>query len=188
MKHIVSYFVLGCITLANSQLLAHPFEDPDQWKRNEIALALSHDKIIKKEPMGSFLEAQGKKTDFGGEVFLVHFENGMKGVFKPSKNDSKDELPAAHIEVAAYQTSIYLGFPFVPPTVLRTIDGETGSLQLFVSTAIDLLVPGAYKKMVNQLDPMDRIRLYLFYFSQVSFRIVKYEYLRSSYNKITIIV
>lgn len=47
--------------------------------------------------------------------------------------------------------------------MLRVINNQTGSLQLFVPTKIDLLVPGVYEKLVADLDPMEPIRLYLFY-------------------------
>jgi hypothetical protein len=83
------------------------------------------------------------------EVYLVNLASGLKAIFKPdpqhwvvdSKNANK-YLSNSHAEVAAYQLSHALGLHLVPPTVLRQVDGKTGSLQVFVQG--EQLVPALF--------------------------------------------
>ncbi len=70
----------------------------------------------------------------------------------------------AKAEVIAYKASVLLGFPYIPPTILTEINGQKGSLQLFVETSLDLLQPGAYKSVLQQADKDDLAALKLFYF------------------------
>lgn len=57
-------------------------------------------------------------------------------VYKPRKGERPLwDFPAGTLhyrEIAAYRLSLLLGWPFVPPTVLRDGPGGEGSLQLFV--------------------------------------------------------
>lgn len=67
----------------------------------------------------------------------VHFE----AVFKPVSGEDKkfhNENNLGHDysrEVASYLVSEHFGFDLVPPTVLKTIRGEVGSLQYFLPDA-----------------------------------------------------
>lgn len=60
------------------------------------------------------------------------------GVFKPLDGENPDVRNEYHIdrfdirEVLAYELSEHFGFDLVPPTVHREIDGQIGSLQLFL--------------------------------------------------------
>jgi hypothetical protein len=84
------------------------------------------------------------------DAYFITFENGLRAIFKT------EEKPwGIYGEVAAYRVSEALGFYRVPPTVLRTIDGKIGSLQLFVETDIDLVASKtkrqeAYKKVPKE--------------------------------------
>ena len=60
-------------------------------------------------------------------VYLLLFENGMKAVFKPNRS-----LQWQISALRAYHFSQLLGLKLVPPTTIRTIDGQTGTIQLFV--------------------------------------------------------
>jgi hypothetical protein len=63
-----------------------------------------------------------------------------RAIFKTVSGDpgTAADGPAAHYEheVAAYRVARLLGLELVPPTVLREIDGQRGSLQLWVEGAL----------------------------------------------------
>jgi len=141
----------------------HEFEDPNTWKAHgdEIAEMLKKTDITDHKPMKIALEEQGKKIEFDGEVFLVTLKNGIKAVFQSLPLDDQGD---AITEVAAYQASRALGFPHIPPTVLREIDSRKGSLQLFVDTPIDLLGDGEFKKAFSNFSKEDIDNLLIFYF------------------------
>jgi hypothetical protein len=79
------------------------------------------------EPMKTFLEKQNIIPDFTNDVFYVVLDNGVEAVFKPDL-----EAQDMYGEIAAYQANKLLGVDFVPPTVKRSINGQSGSLQLYV--------------------------------------------------------
>lgn len=62
------------------------------------------------------------------DTYLVEFANGSRAVWKPHKKVWSSNYRA---EVLAYEIDRMLGFNLVPPTVVRTFNGEVGSLQLF---------------------------------------------------------
>jgi hypothetical protein len=134
---------------------------PDNWKNPEIAKLLKQGKVLTMRPMKEHLESCGKKVEFDGEVYLVELDNGLKAVFKTLP---ADDLGDAFAEVAAYQASVTLGFPNIPPTVMTMINGKKGSLQLFVETPIDALAPGMYNAALNEASADDVANLKLFYF------------------------
>lgn len=71
------------------------------------------------------------KLDGGsGSVYFVSFKNDGDGVFKPKSGSEKER--------AAYLVDRFIGFDFVPPTVVRTIDGERGSVQKFIADAKEI--------------------------------------------------
>lgn len=63
------------------------------------------------------------------EGYFVKLDNGLEGIWKPYKSTQV----SAEAEVAAYKIDRYLGLNQVPATVLKTVNGEIGSLQLKVS-------------------------------------------------------
>lgn len=112
-----------------------------------ITRMLQSEHIAEVETLESFFEREGRAVQFTNEVHLVQFCNGQKAVFKPVE---EDDIRYAYAEVAAYNASQWLGFPFVPPTVLRTVNGAWGSLQWYVhgESEISFLDPeqeAAYK-------------------------------------------
>ena len=60
--------------------------------------------------------------------YLLLLEDNIKAVWKPHK---RIKLSNYRAEVLAYELDVLLDFNLVPPTVVRTIDGKLGSLQLF---------------------------------------------------------
>ena len=71
-----------------------------------------------------------------GDAQFVKIRDDGGGVFKPHtgyEGSTKTEFIAR--ERAAYLISRFLGFDFVPPTVIKVVNGEEGSLQEFVEDA-----------------------------------------------------
>lgn len=134
---------------------------PRNWKNVEISKLLEKGKVVFMRSMKEHLHACGKKAEFDGNVFFVELDNGLKAVFK---SFPKDDLGDAYAEVAAYQASVVLGFPNIPPTVMTEIKGMKGSLQLFVETEVDSLAPGVYEAALKEVSQDDIANLKLFYF------------------------
>lgn len=70
------------------------------------------------------------------EGYFVKLDNGLEGVWKPYKSTQV----SAEAEVAAYKIDRFLGLNQVPATVLKTVNGELGSLQLKISGPIQKTV------------------------------------------------
>ncbi|NDA91342.1 MAG: hypothetical protein EBY20_10695, partial [Alphaproteobacteria bacterium] len=119
---IITYLIISCLSFNCSY--AHEFEHPASWHNPKITKILKTAKVTDIKPMKEVLIEQGKKAEFDGQVFLITLENGVQAVFKSLPLDDQGDAKA---EVAAYQASVYLGFPYIPPTVLRKINGMTGS-------------------------------------------------------------
>lgn len=71
-----------------------------------------------------------------GDARFVKIRDDGGGVFKPHFG-YKPERINFYIsrERAAYLISRFIGFDFVPPTVIKVVDGKEGSLQEFVENA-----------------------------------------------------
>ncbi len=146
--------------VAHAQI-SNAWQDPQTWKNSDIARYLQNAPIVSQEPMATYLHKNGFEVDFTSEVHLITFINGTKAVFKPIPDP---ENHSAYAEEAAYKASVVLGFPHVPPTIIRTIGNQTGSLQLFVTSDIDLLKEGAFLTFLQQVDQEAFALLKIFYF------------------------
>lgn len=154
---IFFYFVFCSIAA-----YAHPYAHPDSWNNPKILEILKTSKISSMESMRDYLSRTKKSISFNNKnVFLVTFEGGIKAVFKAFPKDDQSEAQA---EVAAYNASLHLGFPKIPPTVLRELDGKKGSLQLYVDTKIDLGQEGQFNEFIKTVSKDDLANLNLFYF------------------------
>lgn len=137
---------------------------PQNWKNSEIITLLKKGKMVFIHPMRDYLQSHGKKIKYtGNSLYLVELDNGLKAVFK--------SFPQKHLgiadgsgEVAAYEASIALGFPYIPPTIMRTIGDKKGSLQLLVETDVDSLIPGVYEAALKKASSDDVANLQLFRF------------------------
>lgn len=116
-------------------------------------------------PMSDFLRSKGKSVDFENNVQLVELAGNIKAVFKPCE---EDDLRDAYAEVAAYKASRFLNIDLVPPTFMRTIDGLTGSLQLYIETDLDALDPEVYRSALAQADKdsVANLKIFCFVFGQ----------------------
>lgn len=147
--------------LWSSQVLAHAWQSPETWSCAQILEILKKTPVVHQMSMKEALEAQDKTVEFEGDVSLVTLEGGIKAVFK---SVPPEDLADAHAEIAAFKASRVLGFPDVPPTVMRTIGTKRGSLQLYVETSTDLLTNDAYEKALQEVPQEDQDRLRVFYF------------------------
>ena len=84
-------------------------------------------------------EKASSKDIIGGcssRPVFVEFKDDGAGIFKLSSREEKLEHVGNYKkERAAYLADRFLGFGLVPPTVIREIDGEIGSVQEFVPDA-----------------------------------------------------
>lgn len=127
---------------------------------NQISL-LKNSAIKKIISMRDFLHSTGKKAEFENVVKLVTLADGTKAVFKPIP---PDDMGDAHAEVAAYKASKFLGFPDIPPTIIRKINDEIGSLQLYIEPSMDIPTPSEYKEILQMVASDEVANLKLFYF------------------------
>ena len=129
-----------------------------------IVEQLLHDKIVNVQPLDTALGKKGK-TLTERRLFLITLKSGIQGVYKPlSKKDRPMDERQMMSEVAAYKASSILGFSLVPPTVIRTINGVRGSLQFFVKTNTDPMIPGMFNRAVAQADKDELATLKIFYY------------------------
>lgn len=124
------------------------------------------DALVKRESELSNLPVAETPTRlFGGSnrVYLVSFEGGSRGVFKPGDGERHLwEIPESHgklylRERAAYLVSRKIKFNLIPPTILREIEDEEnvaheGSVQDFIPDP---------KGLIWDVDPSD-VRQQLF--------------------------
>ena len=127
---------------------------------------LLHDEIVSISLLRNELDRIGKIVTCKNDLLCIGLKCGMKGVFKPFSEH------AIFAEVAAYKASHTMGFSLVPPTVVRTIQGKVGSLQLFVNTNVDTRVKGVFEHAIDHADPDELANLKIFYyvFGQWCFR------------------
>lgn len=107
------------------------------------------------ERLQDFFGRQNISIPFTNDVYLMQFCNQINAIFKPAKDE---DVRYAYAEVAAYKASLWLGFPCVPPTVLRQIDDVWGSVQLYIQGDHDLVM--------NDLEQEAAYKIFCFIFGQ----------------------
>ncbi|MFA5830972.1 MAG: hypothetical protein WC878_04040 [Candidatus Paceibacterota bacterium] len=76
------------------------------------------------------------------KVFFVEFIGDESGIFKPASGEfaySKNHIEKGTLykrERAAYLADYFFNFGIVPPTIIREIDGEEGSVQRFIPDTV----------------------------------------------------
>lgn len=145
----ISAFLLACAPLLHAQ----PSWD-DRLDFDDIAQQLQKEAIRKNNGLEDYFKKHKKNIDCGNRMRMITLDSGLKGVFKPGEY--------GYAEVAAYKASRAIGLRLVPPTVLRTIDGQTGSLQFYIETKTDF--SAASKKYLQMLHPKVVSDMKVFYF------------------------
>lgn len=161
-KTLIILFQLWVIA---SNLGAHTIEQLWQVKQprwdeyldfEKIETALANEKIIDIKKIKDYF-SDSKKIDADNDVYIVLLENNLKAIFKPN-----EDWPA---EIAAYQANKFMNYRLVPPTVMRIINDQKGSLQFFVESDIDLLESDDIcEKCFSNLYPKVVSDMKLFYF------------------------
>ena len=125
------------------------------WKAFEtgdVATARLIEKEIEMELQNSEVEAIEYIRQGSSEVYRVRLANGMYAIFKPSidhweykrvREFHDERMPQR--EAAAYRLDRLIGAHMVPVTVMRTVDGQLGSLQIFVHVDSAVVSPSALR-------------------------------------------
>ncbi len=95
---------------------------------------LNNKKVIKIEKMEDFLKNNDKRSVFDGKdiVFLVTLSNQTKAVFKKSDTPTDKHIFA---EIIAYNIAKKTELAYVPPVVIKKIEDQYGTLQIFEENA-----------------------------------------------------
>lgn len=127
------------------------WENPRAWQDPEHSRQISRFLSC-----AEILEKKLFKTAATHTIWRLTLQDQVQVLFKVA--DAPEEAEA---EVAAYRFSRTLGFPLVPPTVQYKIDGQLGSLHLFVDQAY----PASSLEEIHDLcSKKDLERLKLFWF------------------------
>lgn len=132
-----------------------------EYYSEAILKTLSTSPVTSMVPMEDFLKKKGYQVEFYGDVYHLTLKDGTEAVFKALLPDDYGDI---HAEVAAFKASQFLGFPRVPPTVIRKIKGTLGSLHLYEKPSVDALKPGVYQAALKEVDKEELANLKLFYF------------------------
>ena len=124
----------------------------NQMDFKETEQLLLSSEITKTATLYKYLNIQGRR--FNPTASLLFFDSGLKAVFKPGRS-----FRNAMSALMAYRFSQFMNFGFVPPTVIRKIDGETGPVRLFIEHTDELQY-----KFVRNLSPAEKSDIYTFYF------------------------
>jgi len=94
------------------------------------------------ELMGEIKKPPEELAGGANKVFFVEFVGDPRGIFKPASGEfpySKKHIERETLhkrERAAYLVDYFFGFGIVPPTIIREIGGETGSMQSFIPDTV----------------------------------------------------
>jgi len=133
------------------------------WEPNEQSILdnLKQAEVESMVPMAEVLKTKGFKKEFWGEVYYLSLKGDLRAVFKPRP---PEDLGYSYAEVAAYKASRFLGFPEIPPSLIREIKGKTGLLQLYVEPTKDATNLKNYTQALKKVSPEALANLKLFYF------------------------
>ena len=144
--------LLFLLNVANASFLDDCYKNSDTIESN-----LKIQKIVKIEKISDYLKNNNKTADFDGEdrVFIVHFADASKGVFKTS--ETKNDIQSA---IVAYKIAKKTGLVCTPPVITRKINGKIGSLQLFEENA--KIIHNEYE--IYKIDKESFEEMAIFYF------------------------
>lgn len=115
-----------------------------------VAYRLQHEAIVSITPFRKTGGAQATHP-----IRLITLESGLQGLFKTGEYQ--------YAEVAAYRLSKELNIFLVPPTIFRIIDGQQGSLQLYIDAQDLTSIPGG-AKMLNKVSQKAVSDMKVFYY------------------------
>ena len=148
-------YIFFCMLAAPFCSGFHPAWD-DKLDFASLENRLQTEQVAHIERMGDYFKRIGKPFSADNAIKLITLESGLKAVFKAGGY--------RYAEVAAYKANQAVGQRLVPPTVMRTINGEEGSLQFFVATSIDLVRTTGKNNYFKKLHAKDLSDMKIFYF------------------------
>lgn len=176
---LISFFLLGCTTPPALKTESYKCWNEINFEEKEKILLTSS--IEKKIPFYKYkyqkkLSKQGSekesiKKDFfrlkesheeNSPVFVLIYHNGLKAIFKEKKRWEWGKTSFSrsfYSPVFFYKVSRLFGLKVVPPTVLRKIDGNWGSVQLFVEN-----IPKTLSEIKSLLDSRQKSNIYILTF------------------------
>ena len=126
---------------------------------------------FEKSPQEEVLASREKESsnNLGGgcnETVLIKLRDDGSGIFKP--RDGERPFLRSNIETgtyfkrerAAYLVDRFIEFDLVPPTVIREMDGKTGSLQEFIPDAMTYGGMGQQER--EAIEQSESIKLFIF--------------------------
>ena len=122
----------------------------------KIEKQLRSSPVIKKIPLSRWLNIPEKPRNQTSFVLLLN--NNLKAVFKLCGGDGLSSLRCAST-LMAYRFSQLMRLKLVPPTTIRTVSGEEGTVQFFVDGVTGFEYDG-----IKHLTPLKKATIYIFYF------------------------
>ena len=95
------------------------------------------------------------KTPINSSIFILFLNNNLKAIFKPERK-FESSIKSAYM---AYRLPQFMNLKLVPPTVIRTINGKTGIVQLFIDSWT-----GKQIDPVKNLTTLEKSKIYIFSF------------------------
>lgn len=162
MKHLfIILFIFFLFSFNNEMSLI--------WDEVEIVKCLLNEPINNKCLLSDYLNFNENNKHYIHDVYIVELSSDISGIFKPITANGLIEnttIGKVILETIAYKLSKFLGFPIIPPVVLREIDGELGSLHYFVNDVIHLgaLREEDAKRFFNKVSKEEWAKIRLFQF------------------------
>lgn len=156
------------------------FQNPEEWGNTEISRVLQSSQILSSQSMEEYLKSVGMTSSFTGDIRVLTLSDNIKAVFKPAEERKLEESWA---EVIAYRASLEAGFPYIPPTVLREIEEQKGSLQLLVENLEPIENDDMFIAALRKIDPNDLAKLRVFSFVMGQWDLRRYNFLIKQYAK-----
>ena len=126
----------------------------EYYKQEQLSKGKTSQEIDKEY----FYKDRRKKHYTKTNLFVLFYDNGLKAIFRVFHNSFSESLSKS---ISAYKISEFLNMKIVPPTLLREVDGKTGTVQLFVENILNLNYSSKYLK---NLSLTQKNNLYLFLF------------------------
>lgn len=95
------------------------------------------------------------------QVYLTKDEIELRALFKPWILDTENSADRGVYEIAAYELDKMLDLRMVPPAVERVVDGQAGSLQLWVEGCVVLKESEGLTQSLPDID-LERSRMQTF--------------------------
>ena len=153
---LATFFLSHCFIKTSHSAPPRCWNDINFEETEKLLLTLT---IQKKIPMEKYLSI--KTNPNNSPLFILVFNNNLKAVFKPNRSKTKMQS-----SIMSYHFSQFMKWNLIPPTVIRTIDGSQGVVQLFIDNFNDR----KYKsELARNLTPVQKSNIFTYYFVSGNF-------------------